>query len=190
PIFVDVLVAAAIIVGSWLLFRARKPPRTAPDERARQTALELVRAHGSDTLAFFKLRQDMHYLFTSDHRAFLGYRIENNVLLVSGDPVGPVDALPELVSEACVFAEVHGLRIAVLSASKSLVALWRQAGLHAMYIGDEGIVHTREFSLEGRPVRKVRQSVSRLEKAGFVEELHVLAAQQRVESAEFEHGSS
>ena len=33
-------------------------------------------------------------------RAFLGYRIENGVLLVSGDPVGPADALPGLLARA------------------------------------------------------------------------------------------
>jgi len=190
PIFVDILVAATIVGGAWLFFRPRRPPRTPPDERARQTALDLVRAHGSDTLAFFKLRQDMHYLFTEDHRAFLGYRIENNVLLVSGDPVGPAEALPELVSEACAFAEVHGLRIAALGASESLVALWRQAGLHALYIGDEGIVPTREFSLEGRAIRKVRQSVSRLAKAGFVAELYQLSELHADEIAELERVSS
>jgi len=190
PIFVDILIAATIAGGAWLFFRPRRPPQTPPDERARQTALELVRAHGSDTLAFFKLRQDMRYLFTPDHRAFLGYRIENNVLLVAGDPVGPAEALPELVSEACAFAEVHGLRIAALGASESLVALWRQAGLHALYIGDEGIVPTREFSLEGRAIRKVRQSVSRIEKAGFVAELHALRELHADEITELECVSS
>ena len=149
-----------------------------------------MRAHGSDTLAFFKLRHDMHYLFTKDARAFLGYRIENKVLLVAGDPVGPKDALPELVSEACAFAEVHGLRIAALGASAGLVELWRQAGLNALYIGDEGIVQTQQFSLEGRPIRKVRQAVTRLEKAGFVAELHTLGQLHPEELAELEHISS
>jgi lysyl-tRNA synthetase class 2 len=36
-----------------------------------------------------------------------------------------------------------------------------------LYVGDEAIVETAEFSLEGRAIRKVRQSVSRLEKAGY-----------------------
>ena len=34
-------------------------------------------------------------------------------------------------------------------------------------MGDEAIVETASFSLEGRAVRKVRQSVARLEKAGY-----------------------
>ena len=44
-------------------------------------------------------------------------------------------------------------------------------GLHALYIGDEAIVDTRSFSLEGRAIRKVRQSVNRLTSAGFSTEL-------------------
>ena len=65
-----------------------------PARARRAAAAELVRAHGSDTLSFFKLRADKHYFFSEDRRAFVGYRIENGVLLLSGDPVGPDDALP------------------------------------------------------------------------------------------------
>ena len=49
---------------------------------------ELVRLHGDDTLAFFKFRRDIHYLFDADAAAFLAYRVEGGVLLCSGDPVG------------------------------------------------------------------------------------------------------
>jgi lysyl-tRNA synthetase class 2 len=40
-----------------------------------------------------------------------------------------------------------------------------------MYLGDEAVVETGSFSLEGRPIRKVRQSVTRLEKQGYTAEL-------------------
>ena len=72
--------------------RWRRPAAARPDLAAR--AAELVRAHGSDTLSFFKLRADKHYFFDRDRRAFVGYRIENGVLLLSGDPVGPEAAFP------------------------------------------------------------------------------------------------
>ena len=55
----------------------------------------------SDTLSYFKLRRDTHYLFSPDRRAFVGYRIENGVLLVSGDPIGPDEALPALARAVC-----------------------------------------------------------------------------------------
>ena len=45
-----------------------------------------------------------------------------------------------------------------------------------MYLGDEAIVDLEKFSLKGRPIRKVRQSVSRLVKAGYTAQLHELSA--------------
>jgi lysyl-tRNA synthetase, class II len=71
------------------------------------------------------------------------------------------------VRETAAFAEVRGLEVAALGASAALVALWKQAGLRALYLGDEAIVETRQFSLEGRAIRKVRQSVNRLQTAGY-----------------------
>ena len=47
------------------------------------------------------------------------------------------------------------------------MALWRDIGLNAHYTGDEAIIDPRTFSLEGRAIRKVRQSVSRLEREGY-----------------------
>ena len=93
------------------------------------------------------------------------------MLVVSGDPVGAPDALPALVSELCRFAELRGLRIAAVGASKATLPLWRSAGLRALYIGDEAVIETRTFSLDGRAVRKVRQSVHRLEREGYRAEL-------------------
>lgn len=176
PLAVGAAGIAAIVVAGHVFFRPLPAPDTLPSKGARDAAFELVRTHGSDTLAFFKLRRDLQYLFDDDRRAFLGYRVEGRVLLVAGDPVGPVDALPNLVRDTCAFAEVRGLEPAVLGASSSLVPVWRDAGLRALYVGEEAIVETGRFSLEGRAIRKVRQSVNRLAKAGYTAEAAELAA--------------
>jgi lysyl-tRNA synthetase class 2 len=174
PLAVGLISVAAIVIGSALLFRPVSPPRELPSDPSRQTAENLLRRHGSDTLAFFKLRRDIHYLFSADRQAFVGYRVKNGVLLVAGDPIGSPEALPELVRRLTTFAELHGLRLGAIGASEELLPVWRQAGLRSLYIGDEAIVETHRFSLEGRSIRKVRQSVSRLEREGYTIELRDL----------------
>ena len=176
PLGVGAFGLAVVVVGGFLFFRPLPPPRLPSDDETRSAVNELVREHGSDTLAFFKLRRDMHYLFSPDRRAFLGYRTEGNVLLVAGDPVGASDALPALVRETCAFAEVRGLKVAALGASAPLRPLWRQAGLRSLYIGDEAMLETKTFSLEGRAIRKIRQSVNRLEHTGYTARAEELAA--------------
>ena len=150
-----------------LLLRPLTAPRALPDVNVRRAVRRLVNRHGTDTLAYFKLRRDQHYLFSADGRAFVGYRVEAGVLLVSGDPVGAAESLPALFRALGAFAEARGLKLAAVGAGEKLLPLWRQLGLRSLYLGDEGVVDTAVFSLEGRGIRKVRQSVSRLEKAGY-----------------------
>jgi len=171
PLAVSLLALGALLTVAYLVFRPLAAPRSLPDAEARRVARRLVRRYGTDTLAFFKLRRDKQYLFDEAGTAFLAYRIENGVMLISGDPVGPSAALPGLVSGAIAFAERRGLKLAASGVSEGLVPLWRQAGLRALYIGDEAVVETAEFSLEGRAIRKVRQSVGRLEKCGYAAEV-------------------
>ncbi len=173
----------------WLALRPLAAPRAFPDSHVRRAAGRLVRRHGSDTLAYFKLRRDQHYLFSRDRCAFLGYRVETGVLLVSGDPVGPAEAIPGLLHELSLFAETRGLRIAALGVGERLLPLWKQLGLRALYLGDEGVVDTRTFSLEGRAIRKVRQSVSRLEKNGYTAGLQDLAEVDEPQLAELDRVS-
>ena len=190
PLVVGLGGLTVIVVAGYVFFRPLPPPRQLPDTETYDDACRLVRAHGSDTLAFFKLRRDLHYLFGPDRRAFLGYRVEGRVLLVAGDPVGPAESLPGLVSEAVRFAETRGLDVAAVGASATLLPLWRDAGLQPLYIGDEAILETARFSLEGRAIRKVRQSVSRLEKAGYTVKARRLATLTELELAELERVSA
>ncbi|MEA2438257.1 MAG: lysyl-tRNA synthetase, class [Thermoleophilaceae bacterium] len=188
PTAVGIVSMATLVAIAWGLFR----PLSAPlrrEETARRAAVALVRSHGNDTLSFFKLRDDKHYLFSPDRRAFAGYRVENGVLLVSGDPVGPTDALPGLTRELRAFADVRGLKIAVLGASGQSLPLWEGRRTRSFYIGDEAVVEVERFSLEGRPIRKVRQSVTRMRKAGFEASLHELGELDERTLCELEHVS-
>lgn len=190
PLAVGVLSIVAMVVGSALLFRPLGAPRELPDEPSRRAAAELLRRYGSDTLAFFKLRRDIHYLFNADRQAFLGYRVEGGVLLVAGDPVGSPAELPDLVRRATTFAERRGLRLGAIGASKQMLPLWHQAGLRWLYIGDEAIVETARFSLEGRSIRKVRQSVNRLQRDGYDAEMCELETLDEATRAELDHVSA
>jgi len=181
--------AAGLLLLLWcayLVFRPLAAPRSFPTGETRYAARELVRRHGADTLAYFKLRRDQHYLFSPDRKAFLGYRVEAGVLLVSGDPVGPDEAIPELLRELSGFAEARGLHIAALGVGERALPLWGELGLHSLYLGDEAVVETGSFSLDGRPIRKVRQSVTRLEKQGYRASLHELGDLSQHDLAELE----
>src|SRR5439155_15190669 len=176
PLTVHLVEIGTLLAIAYVIFRPLAPARALPGPASRRLAAELVRARGTDTLSFFKLRGDKHYFFSEDRRAFVGYRIENGVLLLSGDPVGPDDALGLLLAQVRAFADVRGLKLGGVGASERLRPLYEQLGLRTLYLGDEAIVELDKFSLEGRPIRKVRQSVTRLRKAGYTAELGSVAS--------------
>ncbi len=175
--------AAFAILIPWL---APWRYRHAQEERERELAHALVAAWGVDTLAPFVLRADKSYFFAEDERAFLAYKVVGGVAVVSGDPVGPAEVFPELVGRFVAFARERDWRIAILGASERWLPLYAAQGLHALYHGDEAVLETAGFSLEGRAIRKVRQSVHRLQLAGYrAEILHprAIAADLRAQLA-------
>jgi lysyl-tRNA synthetase class 2 len=167
PAGIDLILVGALVGVAYVVFRPLAHTREFPGASARALAADIVRQYGRDTLSSFKLRPDKHYLFGPDGGTFVGYGIEGRTLVVSGDPVGPPDAIPGLIRELCAFCEVRGLRLAAVGASGGFSQLARQAGLRPFYIGDEAVIDTDSFSLEGRRIRKVRQAVARVERAGF-----------------------
>jgi lysyl-tRNA synthetase class 2 len=175
PLSVHLVELGTLLAMAYVVFRPLAAPKALPGPSSRRAAAELVHAHGTDTLSFFKLREDKHYFFGRDGRAFVGYRIENGVLLLSGDPVGPEAAFRPLLAELHAFASARGLKLGAVGASARVCPLYEELGLKTIYLGDEALLDLQQFSLQGRAIRKVRQSVSRLSKAGYEAELQPVA---------------
>jgi lysyl-tRNA synthetase class 2 len=186
PLGVGLLSGGALVTAAWALFRPLRTPHAPPSDRVRALARRLVREHGHDTLSAFKLRPDLDTLVSLDRRAFVSYRVQSGVLLISGDPVGAEDAVPGLVRETCAYAAERGLRVGAVGASDAFAALARDAGLRALYLGDEAIVATAGFSLEGKPIKKIRQAVNRLVREGYCSELRLVGDLGTAELAELE----
>ena len=156
--------SAAFVLVEWLApwrYRLRR------EHGELELARRLVTTWGADTLAPFALRADKSYFFSPDRSAFLAYRVVGGVAVVAGDPIGPTAARVCLVESFLDFAHQRSWRVAVLGVSEECLELYRSLGLRSLYHGDEAVVDAGAFSLEGRPIRKVRQSVHRLRRSGY-----------------------
>jgi lysyl-tRNA synthetase, class II len=173
----DVFTALGLLLGFYALFVWLRPLSQAVAQTVgeRRVARALVDAYGHDSLAFFALRRDKSYFFSPTRESFLAYRVVAGTALISGDPVGAEDEFDALLAEFRRVARTHGWRLAVISASGTHLDRYRRLGMRAIAIGEEAVLFPETFSLEGRPIRKVRQSVSRVTKAGYA--LRVIAAE-------------
>jgi lysylphosphatidylglycerol synthetase-like protein (DUF2156 family) len=165
----DFFAAASLVLGFRALYLWFRPlsERVRQSAEERRLVHELVRTHGEDSLAFFSLRRDKSYFFSPTRRSFLAYRVVGGCALVSGDPIGDEGEMFELLSEFRRVCHARGWRVGLVSVRDELASVARRLGLRTIKIGDEAVVRPASFSLEGRAIRKVRQSVARLERAGY-----------------------
>jgi lysyl-tRNA synthetase class 2 len=161
----DVLWALGLFAGFYALYLWLRPLSqvVAQTVGERRLARELVETYGRDSLSFFALRRDKSFFFSATRRSFLAYRVVSGAALVSGDPVGDEAEFDALLSDFRRVAHLRGWRFAILGASQR----YEHLGMRAVSIGSEAVLDPAEFSLEGRAIRKVRQSVSRLTSSGY-----------------------
>jgi lysyl-tRNA synthetase class 2 len=143
-------------------------------DQRRRRAEAIVRHWGADSLAPFALGHDKALFFfengtsdADDQRAdevLVAYRVVRGVALISGEPIGPPGLLGQAIDAFTAHAHLRGWKVATLGASDHILELYRDRGLRILYHGDEAIVDTKTFSLEGGAKRAVRQAVHRLER--------------------------
>ena len=155
---IGIIWAAAVWIRPW---RQRLPA----DRRRGEQAADIVRRWGADTLAPFALRADKEWFLAG--QTLIAYRVIRGVALISGDPVGPPEDTGPALAAFLAHAQERGWRTAVIGASDRTLQTYRDHGLHPLYHGDEAVIDTGSFSLEGRAMRAVRQGTRRVERKGF-----------------------
>lgn len=161
----------AVVVAVVVLLRPgdRLAARTEEDESALRALLE--RYGSSDSLGYFALRTDKSLMWAPNGKAVVAYRVVNGVSLASGDPIGPESAWPEAIAAWLGDSARHGWTPAALGCGAAAGRAYRKAGLDVIELGDEAVVDLTRFTLDGRPMRSVRQAVNRMQRAGYTCEL-------------------
>ncbi|WP_317446627.1 bifunctional lysylphosphatidylglycerol synthetase/lysine--tRNA ligase LysX [Streptomyces collinus] len=158
--------ALALLNAAATLFRSQRLEAALhDDEEARIRAL--LGAYGAqDSLGYFATRRDKAVVFSSSGKAAVTYRVEAGVCLASGDPVGDPEAWPHAIAAWLDVARRHAWAPAVMGASESGARAFARAGLGALQLGDEAILHVPGFDLNGRDMRVTRQAVHRVRRTG------------------------
>jgi lysylphosphatidylglycerol synthetase-like protein (DUF2156 family) len=176
----EALVSWALAYGLWrwrdtfhVIYAGHPPEATVPGERS--LAAAVVRLHGADTLAAFKLRGDLHRRWSEDGGALAGYRVQAGTLLLAGDPVGTDEAKVALLRDAIEHTRRHGLSLGVVAASAAFADVAREAGLYRLYMGDEALVATGPMDLSSPASKTLRKAVRRVDRNGYRAELSRVA---------------
>jgi lysyl-tRNA synthetase, class II len=169
---IEGLIAAAATISALALRSLLSPAPSANQhvEHEYRLARALLDCHGTDSLSPFILRPDKALHLGAG--GVLSYRVIRGTAIVSSDPVAPEGAATDVLASFLTKARDRGWGVAVWAASGLHLEEYRRLGLHAICVGEEAFVDPRPFTLEGRPVRKLRQSVHRVRRRGWELSVH------------------
>ncbi|WP_405509627.1 phosphatidylglycerol lysyltransferase domain-containing protein [Streptomyces cyaneofuscatus] len=166
-VVINILSTLLLIAVVYAAFRSRRAvDPLSPEDEAKLRAL--LDKHGDrDSLGYFSLRREKSALWSPTGKAAVVYRVVGGVSLASGDPIGDPEAWPGAIEPWLAEAREHGWIPAVMGASEEAGTVYARHGMDALELGDEAIVETADFTLDGRAMRGVRQAYNRVKRAGY-----------------------
>ena len=166
--FLDSLgvLAFTFVIGIGLL--ALKPVRHRSRHRLQsERVAALLERYGDSSVAAFALAPGMDYFFSANGRAVIAYRFESDTLLAIGDPIGPEEELKPLLASFSEHCSEHDWSFALFQARPERLPMYRSLGWRALHIGEDPILWTERFTLEGSAMGDVRRATRKLEASGF-----------------------
>ncbi|HEX4220624.1 MAG TPA: phosphatidylglycerol lysyltransferase domain-containing protein [Acidimicrobiales bacterium] len=157
-------------VALFLLSRPVVDRRLTTGRAAEFRARDIVRRHGQSTLDYFALRSDKQWFFFRD--SLVAYAIYGGICLISPDPIGPRNEREQVWGAFRRFADDHGWVPAIMGAGEEWLPVYNESGMHNVYIGDEAVVDTQQFSLAGGGKKGLRQAHNRIKKYGYTVSFH------------------
>ncbi len=167
------LLAVGITLVVLVLYLVTRPVvdrRLTTGRAAEFRARDIVRRHGASTLDYFALRSDKRWFFHRD--SLVAYAVYGGVCLISPDPIGPRNEREQVWGAFRRFADSHGWVTAVMGAGEEWLPIYRDSGMHDIYLGDEAVVPVQTFSLAGKHMKGLRQAHHRIMKYGYTASFH------------------
>ncbi|HEY7917557.1 MAG TPA: phosphatidylglycerol lysyltransferase domain-containing protein [Acidimicrobiales bacterium] len=167
------LLAIGLSVVAVTLFLFTRPVvdrRLTSGRAAEFRARDIVRRHGTSTLDYFALRSDKKWFFHRD--SLVAYAVYGGVCLISPDPIGPRNEREQVWGAFRRFADSHGWVTSVMGAGEDWLSIYRDSGMHNIYLGDEAVVKVQPFTLAGGDMKGLRQAFNRIKKHGYSATFH------------------
>lgn len=154
--------------STWQFFRP-VPQRFLENEENEKSIRALLGKYtDNDSLSYFALRNDKNFVWSNNGKSAIPYSVKNGVMLTSGDPIGDRESWPDAMVKFVDEAEHHAWIPAVYGCSAKAGSVWTKSmKFDSLEIGDEAIIDTARFTLEGPEMKNVRQMVNRILRAGY-----------------------
>lgn len=161
---------------SWgfLLFTLIKPflKIEISSDSGRERAKFLLAQYGNSSVDYFKIYRDKLFFFSELHDAFVSYRIASGFAIVLEEPVCAEENKMEVLQEFYKQCSRMGLRTAFYRVDENSMVWFNQLRKQKLIIGQEAILDAKNFKLEGKEKKSLRNALNSLQKKGYTTSVH------------------
>jgi phosphatidylglycerol lysyltransferase len=134
----------------------------------------LIHHHGFCSTSYFAHLPDKKHHLSPEKDSLISYKVKMNTAVVLGEPfVEPLHYLQAIQQFTAQMMEC-GLSTAFYLVRERSMSYFQRLGFSLLKIGEEAIIYPDKFSLAGSDMKKIRNSVSYIQKEGIVFELYSL----------------
>lgn len=130
-------------------------------------ARDLVINISKNPTSYMCLMKDKQFFFSPSKNSFIAYKIAGTVAVCLGDPVASQSEKESIVTNFGQMLKEKGLTPAYLSVTDNYKSVFQKLGYKSLKIGEDAIIKTDVFSLEGKQVEDIRHGVSRMQREGI-----------------------
>lgn len=160
---------------SFLFYAIIRPyiftEETDPEEFAK--ARHLLDKSGKSALDYFKTYCDKMVFFPENIDAFIAYRVAGNYAAVLENPVG--SSQQEIKQSIRLFDRYcydNGLKSIYYRVPEESLPMYKELSKKSLFIGQEGVVDLKCFSLEGGKNKALRNALNKVSERGYKCSIH------------------
>ena len=172
--FILLIRVLGFLTWGFLLFTLIKPflKIEITNESSRERAKFLLAQYGNSSVDYFKISKDKLFFFSELHDAFVSYRIANGFAIVLEEPVCAEEHKMEVLEEFYKQCSRMGLKTAFYRVDENSMVWFNKLRKQKMIIGQEAILDTENFKLEGKDKKSLRNGLNSLQKKGYTTTVH------------------
>ena len=163
-----VLALLAVIIAGRSLVSAPGARSHGPAD-AEQAARALAVLQAGDGVlpdGWLAMLRDKALMFSPSGRSFIAYRVRGRRWITMGEPVGPEEERLGLLWSFAEMADSYGGVPVFYAVEETALADLATLGLAVRKIGEEALVDTEAFTLQGKSRQNLRTAVNRCEREG------------------------
>jgi lysylphosphatidylglycerol synthetase-like protein (DUF2156 family) len=153
----------------------RSKRRLASGTSHADTAKELLRRWGGDTISWMTTWPENRHMITADGQGYLAFRKHAGVAVALGDPVGPPGSTAGIIDDFVAMCDKAALVPYIFSCGRATVEATEALGWSSAQVAEDNLIDLPTLEFKGKKWQDVRTALNKAPKEGVTFRMVTLA---------------